>query len=118
MLECVADVEAMTNVSFTVGVAEALEFEDGSFDVVTSSLTPHRLPEDLRGRALAEMARVLRPGGRLLVAGFRPPRNAMMRRVVGLVFGAAMQHNSIYDLRHPADGRGRRAAGDPGGTCR
>ncbi|MFD0558520.1 phosphatidylethanolamine N-methyltransferase /phosphatidyl-N-methylethanolamine N-methyltransferase [Stackebrandtia endophytica] len=48
-------------------VANALElpFDDASFDTVTSTLTLCAVPDD--ERALTEMRRVLRPGGRLLL---------------------------------------------------
>jgi SAM-dependent methyltransferase len=84
--------------SFELGVAEALDVPDGSFDVVLSSLMIHHLPEDLRPQALREMYRVLRPGGRLLVADFRPPKNRVGRHIVGAVTGSAMQHNPINRL--------------------
>ncbi len=48
------------------GRAEALEFPDASFDLVVSYLTLIDIP-DIR-RAIPEMARVLRPGGSLLIA--------------------------------------------------
>jgi SAM-dependent methyltransferase len=48
------------------GRAEALEFADASFDLVVSYLTLIDIP-DIR-RAIPEMARVLKPGGTLLVA--------------------------------------------------
>lgn len=108
MLDYAASLEPMSNVSFTVGVAEALEFEDESFDVVTSSLMLHHLPEELRGRAVSEMARVLRPGGRLLIADFRPPQSAMMRQIVGHVFGEAMQHNPIDAVQPMVEAAGLR----------
>src|SRR5947209_2079437 len=46
----------------------ALPFPDGSFDAVVSSLAVHNLykPEERR-KAIAEVARILRPGGRALV---------------------------------------------------
>jgi ubiquinone/menaquinone biosynthesis C-methylase UbiE len=51
----------------------ALPFADGSFDVVTSALAIHNVPSpEGRYRALDEVMRVLRPGGRLLVADFWP----------------------------------------------
>jgi SAM-dependent methyltransferase len=78
---------------YTVGAAERLAFEDGQFDVVTSSLMLHHLPTELRVPALREMRRVLRPGGRLLIAEFRPPRTGPGRRVVGAITGPAMKED-------------------------
>src|SRR6267378_6823015 len=47
------------------GEAEALPFEDSSFDLVTGLDVVEHLDDDLAG--LKEMRRVLRPGGRALV---------------------------------------------------
>ena len=60
------------NCTFAVGVAQDLQFPDGSFDVVTSTLAVHHIPEAGRPDAFSEMYRVLRPGGVLLAADFRP----------------------------------------------
>ena len=51
------------NVLFTAADAEALPFRDATFDRVTCRIAPHHFP-DLR-TAMAEMARVIRPGGRI-----------------------------------------------------
>ena len=51
---------------YRVEAAESLGFEDGSFDLVVSYLSLIDIP-DVRA-AIAEMARVLAPGGRLLIA--------------------------------------------------
>ncbi|MES1975351.1 MAG: class I SAM-dependent methyltransferase [Pseudomonadota bacterium] len=51
---------------YRIGRAEALDFPDRSFDLVVSYLSLIDIP-DLPG-AIAEMARVLRPGGSLLIA--------------------------------------------------
>lgn len=48
------------------GRAEALDFPDGTFDLVVSYLTLIDIP-DIRA-AIPEMVRVLKPGGRLLIA--------------------------------------------------
>jgi len=46
---------------------EALPFPDATFDVVTSFDVIYALPEKTEADALAEMHRVLRPGGALLI---------------------------------------------------
>ncbi|MGH2981846.1 MAG: class I SAM-dependent methyltransferase, partial [Solirubrobacterales bacterium] len=55
------------SVSTVAGDAERLPFEDRSFDFVFGHAVLHHIP-DLE-RALAEFARVLRPGGRLAFCG-------------------------------------------------
>ena len=45
------------------GVAQALPYPDGAFDVVLCINTIHNLPLDLCKQALAELERVKRPGG-------------------------------------------------------
>jgi SAM-dependent methyltransferase len=52
-----------------------LPFEDGSFDVVVSSLAIHNISgAGERAKALREVARVLRQGGRLVIADIRHTR--------------------------------------------
>lgn len=65
---------APANADFSVGVAQDLRWPDASFDVVTSTLAVHHIPGADRAAAFAEMFRVTRPGGRLLIADFRPSR--------------------------------------------
>jgi ubiquinone/menaquinone biosynthesis C-methylase UbiE len=56
------------DVDFQMGVMERLDFGDASFDVVLSRLAIHHLPADLQSRAFAEIFRVLKLGGRALIA--------------------------------------------------
>src|SRR5262245_2652307 len=57
-------------VTFAVAAAQSLPFSDASFDVVLCSLALHHLPPETRAAALAEMRRVLKPGGRALIVEF------------------------------------------------
>jgi ubiquinone/menaquinone biosynthesis C-methylase UbiE len=58
-------------IEFQVGVIEQLPFPDQTFDVVFSTLMMHHLPASLQRQGLAEIARVLKPGGRLVIADFK-----------------------------------------------
>jgi len=74
--EVLADVEASLDeasarlVRFAVASAEDLDFEDGFFDVVASVMVLHHI-EKLQP-AIKEMARVLKPGGLLVVVDYKP----------------------------------------------
>ena len=54
------------DVDLRVGDAQALDLPDGSFDTVVCTFALCAIPDEKR--AVAEMARVLRPGGLLLLA--------------------------------------------------
>jgi SAM-dependent methyltransferase len=80
-------------VRFRVGDVDALPFPDGSFDLVTSRRALHHFPDP--ARALAEMARVLRPGGRAGFADMAVPENPE----------AAALFNSLERARDPSHAR-------------
>lgn len=75
------------DVDFQPGLAEAIQFPDETFDLVMNSLMMHHLPADLREKALVEMYRVLKPGGRLLVVDFEPPKKGLYRSFLTLILG-------------------------------
>ena len=52
----------LDNVAFESADAEAMPFDNASFDAVTCRIAPHHFPHP--DRFVAEVARVLRPGGR------------------------------------------------------
>lgn len=58
------------DIDFREAPAQDLPFADGTFDVVLSTTVVHCLPASARSQCFAEMARVLKPGGRLLVVDF------------------------------------------------
>jgi len=59
------------------GLADALPVESGWADAVVMTLLLHHLDGGGKRAALAEAARVLRPGGRLVVADWGPPRGLL-----------------------------------------
>lgn len=54
-------------ITFTQAQAEMLPMPDDSADLVTCIYLMHELPAPVRAQVAAEMARVLRPGGRLVL---------------------------------------------------
>ena len=58
---------AVQSLSLVADNAERMPFRDGFFDVVTSVHLFHELPPEARRNVYAEMWRVLRPGGLLLI---------------------------------------------------
>ena len=66
------------------GALEALPIADGTLDAAVAMLVLHHLPEP--GQALAEMARALKPGGRLLVTDMLPHDRESYRQRMGHVW--------------------------------
>jgi len=63
-------------VELVAGDAEALPFADATFDGVSIAFGIRNVPD--RARALAEMARVIRPGGRVAVLELSEPRGGIL----------------------------------------
>jgi ubiquinone/menaquinone biosynthesis C-methylase UbiE len=93
--------------SFLVGDVASLAFADGSFDLVISTLSMHHWADPTAG--LAEIGRVLRPGGRALVWDFRPgvrphpfgPRHAHMPDPVDHARGSQLRVVNATPWRWP-----------------
>jgi ubiquinone/menaquinone biosynthesis C-methylase UbiE len=66
-------------VEWREAMADALPAADGTFDTAVTSLLLHHLAPATKAAALAEMHRVLRPGGTLLVADWGAPHGPAMR---------------------------------------
>lgn len=82
--------KANAEIDFKVDVVEQLSFPDNTFDVVLSSLMMHHLPDDLKRAGLAEIYRVLKPGGRLLVVDFKRPTTSLGRMLMPVMMHRSM----------------------------
>lgn len=71
-----ASIEGVSDrVRAETGDMRAMPFPDATFDVVVSSLAIHNIPSNTeRGKAVAEALRVLKPGGRVVIADIRATR--------------------------------------------
>lgn len=86
------------DVPFQVGLIEQLEFGDATFDVVISRLVIHHLPDELKRKGFAEMLRVLKPGGRVLLTDFIPPANPILNHLVSALVGSHMMGTDVWKL--------------------
>ncbi|HEX5526345.1 MAG TPA: methyltransferase domain-containing protein [Solirubrobacterales bacterium] len=85
-----AAAEGIANAEFAVGDATALELGDASFDGAVTRFSFHHIPAPQR--VLAEMARVVRPGGWVIVSDLLTDEDA----------DAQAWHQEIERLRDPS----------------
>ncbi len=81
------------------GDAQRLSFPDASFDAVVATLTMCSIPDDQA--AVAEMARVLRPGGRLVLLDHVVSTSRPVRAVQRLLDPALVRLQGDHLLRDP-----------------
>jgi ubiquinone/menaquinone biosynthesis C-methylase UbiE len=65
-------------VDWRQGLAQGLPLEEGAADLLSTSLVLHHLMPEDKTAALAEAARVLKPGGRLHVADWGKPHDPLL----------------------------------------
>jgi ubiquinone/menaquinone biosynthesis C-methylase UbiE len=71
--------EAGVEIEFAHGFSNELPYEARSFDVVVSTLFFHHLTDEAKADTLDEIRRVLRLGGRLLIADWGRAQDPLMR---------------------------------------
>lgn len=86
----------VANVRFQEGDAEHLPFPDHSFDAVTCRIAAHHFPDV--AAFCGEAARVIRPGGRLVVVDNIAPEEESLDRFI----------NTVEKLRDPSHFRAHR----------
>jgi ubiquinone/menaquinone biosynthesis C-methylase UbiE len=80
-LSAPAQVAALStdNVRFRQMDAASTDYPDAHFDLVTSTMVLHEMPPPVIERTLAEAARVLKPGGRMVHLDFHHLRDPFAR---------------------------------------
>jgi ubiquinone/menaquinone biosynthesis C-methylase UbiE len=70
---------ARAEIRFDEGLSTELPYPDATFDVLLSTLFFHHLLDEAKKRTAEEALRVLRSGGRLVLADFGKPQDPVMR---------------------------------------
>jgi ubiquinone/menaquinone biosynthesis C-methylase UbiE len=95
-----AAIEPGQQVIAEVGDVAALPYRDGSVDLIVSTLSQHHWPD--RAAALAELARVLAPGGRIWIYDLRGALRAAVPAAAAAFPGA---HVRVERVRAGVFGR-------------
>jgi ubiquinone/menaquinone biosynthesis C-methylase UbiE len=83
------------------GDAQALAFPDASFDTVVCTFSLCSIPDDRK--AVAEMKRVLRPGGHLLLIDHVPSTTRLWRGIQWLLEQVTVRLEGEHLLRRPLE---------------
>lgn len=83
------------------GDAQGLEFADASFDTVVCTFSLCSIPDDRQ--AVAEMKRVLRPGGTLLLIDHVPSTTRLWRGIQWLLEQVTVRAEGEHFLRRPLE---------------
>jgi demethylmenaquinone methyltransferase / 2-methoxy-6-polyprenyl-1,4-benzoquinol methylase len=92
--------QRLPDLAFLAGDALRLPFRDGSFDAVTMTFGLRNVEDPVA--ALTEMARVTRPGGRLVICEFSTPTWLPFARLYRSYLGAALPKIAAMVSSNPA----------------
>lgn len=88
-------------IRFDEGLSYDLPYPEDQFDIILSTLFFHHLTRDNKTRTLAEVLRVLKPGGKLHICDWGRPSNPLLR----LTFLAVQCLDGFDTTRDHAKGR-------------
>lgn len=69
-------------IKWHLGFMEKMPFDDGSFDIVVSTLALHHVNPEKKLQALMECRRVLKPSGRVVLVDIAPDETGFFGRLV------------------------------------
>ena len=98
-----SELDLPVKIDWRVGDALKLDFEDDTFDLVTSGYMLRNVCDILQ--AVTEMHRVLAPGGKVIVAELSKPKNAIVRFGYNIYMKRVKRMGRKYDKGKSIDGR-------------
>jgi ubiquinone/menaquinone biosynthesis C-methylase UbiE len=85
--------QANEEVTFQLGSIDDIPFPDNQFDVVMCSFMIFHMSEAVRRKGIAEIQRVLKPQGRLLVLDLALPEQGLPRAIAKTLLGFMINHD-------------------------
>ena len=85
--------QANEDITFQLGSIDDIPFSENQFDVVMCSFMIFHMSEKTRRKGIAEIYRVLKPKGRLLVLDLALPAPPVQRAIAQRLFGGMLQHD-------------------------
>jgi len=86
------------DVDFKVGLIQDIPFSRAQFDVVLCSFMIFHMPDDVRREGFREIARVLKPGGQVVIIDSASPDQLPQRSLSRWLASSTAQH-SLEELR-------------------
>jgi ubiquinone/menaquinone biosynthesis C-methylase UbiE len=85
--------QANEDITFQLGSIDDIPFSENQFDIVMCSFMIFHMSERVRQKGIAEIYRVLKPQGRLLVLDLALPTQPLPRTIAKLLLGGMLQHD-------------------------
>lgn len=85
--------QARLDVTFQSGSIENIPFPENQFDVVMCSFMIFHMSEEVRRKGIAEIYRVLKPQGRLMVLDLALPAHGVSRAISKVLFKFMLKHD-------------------------
>ncbi len=85
--------EANEDITFQLGSIDDIPFSENQFDVVMCSFMIFHMSDMVRQKGIAEIYRVLKPQGQLLVLDLALPAQPLQRAIAKTILGGMLQHD-------------------------